>query len=468
MPRGCRGTALLASDVTEDVTEGGSSVTFFNISEIRFEDERRLIPGSARQYPQMRVLRNLPGSVQKGVDYMDQQIKVLHKEPGSCADTGGMQFTVENAGIVRAFHKSIPGYEPTPLASLGGLARYLGLAGLYVKDESFRFGLNAFKGLGGSFCLAKYIAGKLGMDIRDLDYSIIASDQTRKKIGEITFVTATDGNHGRGIAWTAKMLGQKAVVYLPKGSAQERVDNIRILGADVQVTDWNYDETVAFAWDQAEKNGWVLVQDTDREGYEEIPAWIMQGYMTLGLEAAQQLGDIRPTHIFLQAGVGAMAGSLAGFFADYYKGHKPVITIVEPDNADCMYRTALANDGLIHAVDGDLKTIMAGLACGVPCKTAWKELDRLAEYFVSMPDRVAAAGMRVLGNPMDGDPRVISGESGASTTGFVYELMRDPGLEEYRKQIGLDEDSVVLCISTEGATDRENYRHIVWDGWYAG
>ena len=409
---------------------------------------------------------------------MQETIKLVHHEKRS-AQPGSPAFTVENARAVRKFHSSIPGYAPTPLAELDALAQSLGISGMYVKDESFRFGLNAFKGLGGSFCLGRYIADHLGKekaapaitaapgkDIQVLSFAEITSEETRRKLGEITFVTATDGNHGRGVAWTAHMLGQKAVVYMPKGSVQERLENIRRLGAEAEITDVNYDDTVAFAARQAEEKGWVLIQDTAWEGYEEIPTWIMQGYMTLGLEAVEQLGGRKPTHICLQAGVGAMSGALAAFFTDYYGADKPVITIVEPNKADCIYQTALADDGRVHTVTGDLATIMAGLACGVPCTIGWNELNRCAENFASVPDWVAAKGMRILGNPAGTDRRVISGESGAVTTGFVCEVMQNESLAELRQTIGLDRNSVVLCISTEGDTDRENYRRIVWDGKY--
>ncbi|MBQ9155981.1 MAG: diaminopropionate ammonia-lyase [Eubacterium sp.] len=396
---------------------------------------------------------------------MNETIKMVHHNPK--ADQGQRTvFNQETAAVASKYHESFPGYQPTPLAALRNLAASLGIAGMYVKDESFRFGLNAFKGLGGSYCLGKYIAGKLGEDISQVDFDKITSPQTRDQVGEITFVTATDGNHGRGIAWTANMLGQKAVVYMPKGSVEERLHNIRKFGAKAEITDMNYDDTVAFASKCAEENGWVLVQDTAWEGYEEIPTWIMQGYTTLAMEAARQLGEVKPTHIFLQAGVGAMSGALAAFFADYYREAKPVITIVEPNKADCIYQTALADDGKLHVVDGDLHTIMAGLACGVPCTIGWNELNRYAENFASIPDWVAAKGMRILGNPAGDDPRVISGESGASTTGFVCEILQNASLEELKKTIGLDEKSVVLCISTEGDTDKENYRSIVWDGKY--
>ena len=422
---------------------------------------------------------------------MQETIKLVHHEKKG-ALINASPFTVKHAQTARSFHSTFPGYAPTPLAELDTLAETLGIAGMYVKDESYRFGLNAFKGLGGSYSLGCYIAKKLGKEMSEptvaaapgkemsepvssdsaggktqaISFSDITSEETRRKLGEITFVTATDGNHGRGVAWTAHMLGQKAVVYMPKGSVQERLENIRRLGAEAEITDMNYDDTVAFAARQAEEKGWILIQDTAWEGYEEIPTWIMQGYMTLGLEAVEQLGGRKPTHIFLQAGVGAMSGALAAFFTDYYGADKPVITIVEPNKADCIYQTALADDGRVHTVTGDLATIMAGLACGVPCTIGWNELNRCAENFASVPDWVAAKGMRILGNPAGTDRRVISGESGAVTTGFVCEVMQNESLAELRQTIGLDRNSVVLCISTEGDTDRENYRRIVWDGKY--
>ena len=161
-----------------------------------------------------------------------------------------------------------------------------------------------------------------------------------------------------------------------------------------------------------------------------------------------------------------MAGAVTGFFADYYGEHKPIITIIEPTNADCMFKTAKAHDGEIHSVTGSLSTIMAGLACGVPCSIAWELLEAHAENYISMPDYVAANGMRVLGSPIGSDERVISGESGASTSGFVYELMTNDSLGQVREELNIGKDSRVLCFSTEGATDRENYRRVVWEGKY--
>ena len=348
------------------------------------------------------------------------------------------------------------------------MAGRLGVAQIYVKDESQRFGLNAFKALGGSYCIGKYIAGRLGMNIEEVSYEMLSGEKTRARLGTMTFVTATDGNHGRGIAWTANILGHKSVVYMPKGSARERLDNIQALGANASITEFNYDDAVRFASDEAERNGWIFVQDTAWPGYESIPGWIMEGYTTMGHEIATQLGGEIPTHILLQAGVGAMAGAMTGFFADYYKNElRPRIVIAEPDKADCIYRTAAAGDGKIHAVSGALDTMMAGLACGEPCTLAWDILKAYGDHFISVPDTIAANGMRILGNPLPGDPRIISGESGAVTAGLIAEIMQNEALKDLRKALALDKDSHILCISTEGDTDKENYRRIVWGGHYS-
>lgn len=397
---------------------------------------------------------------------MNECFKAVHYERKTGPDLYPVKrFGPENAKKVRSFHASFPEYTVTPLAKLDNLAKTLGVANVYVKDESYRFGLNAFKVLGGSYTIGNYLAQKLGKDISELPFNVLSSEEVRKQIGEVTFVTATDGNHGRGIAWTANRLGQKSVVYMPKGSALERLNNIKALGADASITDLNYDDAVRLANSNAEKYGWVMVQDTAWEGYEDIPGWIMEGYTTMAAEAVEQLGGVKPTHIFLQAGVGAMSGGITGFFADLYGDEdRPIITIVEPNKADCIYRSAEANDGKPHFVKGDMNTIMAGLACGEPCTIGWNVLRDHADNFVSMPDYVAAEGMRVLGNPLPGDDRVISGESGAATLGFVAEVMRNESLDWLRKQLKLDENSRILCFSTEGDTDKENYRRIVWDG----
>ncbi|PWL54664.1 diaminopropionate ammonia-lyase [Clostridium cadaveris] len=373
--------------------------------------------------------------------------------------------SLEHAKKVQNFHASFPVYEFTPLAEMKNTAKDMGLGNVYIKDESYRFGLNAFKVLGGSYSIGNYLANKLGENISDLPYEKLISDEIRERLGEITFITATDGNHGRGVAWTAKQLRQKSVVYMPKGSSKERLKNIQAEGAEASITDLNYDEAVRLAFSEAQKKGWVMVQDTAWEGYEDIPTWIIQGYGTMGYEAYTQLNE-KPTHIFLQAGVGSFAGAITGFFSSIYGEERPIITIVEPNKADCVFRTADANDGKLHFVTGDMDTLMAGLACGEPCSIGWEILRDYADNFISCPDYAAAQGMRILGNPSHGDSKVISGESGASAFGCVAEIMRNPELKEIKEKLKLDENSKVLLFSTEGDTDGESYKSIVWDGKY--
>lgn len=374
----------------------------------------------------------------------------------------------EEVGKAIKFHKSFDQYTVTPLANLDNLANYIGLSGIYVKDESYRFGLNAFKVLGGSFAMGKYLASKLDRDISKLGYKELISEDIKKELGDITFATATDGNHGRGVAWTANKLNQKSVVYMPKGSSITRLKNIRAEGATASITEVNYDDAVRLATDYANQNNGVVIQDTAWEGYEEIPAWIMQGYGTMALESIEQLKEKkieRPTHIFLQAGVGSFAGAIQGVFASIYGDDCPTTVVVESNLADCLYKSAKA--GEMKSVGGDMQTIMAGLACGEPNTIAWEILKNHSAAFVSCPDWVAANGMRILGNPIKGDDRVVSGESGAVTAGLLFEIMTNPEYAQMKEDLKLDENSKVLLFSTEGDTDPEVYKEIVWQGAYS-
>ncbi len=370
--------------------------------------------------------------------------------------------SLENVDKARAFHKSFPQYSVTPLANLSNMAEFLGLKSLFVKDESYRFGLNAFKVLGGSFAMARYIADELNKDVSEVDYNYLTSEKLKNEFGQATFFTATDGNHGRGVAWAANRLGQKAVVLMPKGTVKSRFDNIAKEGAKVTIEDVNYDECVRMANNLAEQTEHgVMVQDTAWDGYEKIPAWIMQGYGTMASEAAEQITDI-PTHIFIQAGVGSLAGAVQGYFANLYKDNPPKVVVIEAQVADCLYQSAKAGDGKIRFVDGDLQTIMAGLACGEPNTISFDILKNHSAFFVSCPDWVAEKGMRILAAPIKGDAQVTSGESGAVGMGLIYTLMTNPEYEELKNKIGLDENSSVLMFSTEGDTDPENYKKIVW------
>jgi diaminopropionate ammonia-lyase len=375
-----------------------------------------------------------------------------------------------NSRRVRKFHQSIPNYQPTPLRSLNNLAKRFNVAKIWVKDESFRFGLNAFKVLGGSYAIGFYLSKKLGVDISDLSFELLKSKEYKEKIGNLTFVTATDGNHGRGVAWSAKELEQKSVVFMPKGTSSFRVNNIKKEDADVIVTSENYDATVKIAADTAAENNMILIQDTAWDGYVKIPTWIMQGYSTLIDEVLEQLkkqGESTPTHVFLQAGVGSLAAAIQGYLADKFGKDRPLTIIIEPHNAACLYKSVNIGDNKPHSVEGSLLTIMAGLACGKPNIIAWNVLRDYADFFISCPDEIAAKGMRILGNPISNDPKIISGESGAVGLGLLIELLENTSYSDFKKKIDLSEEARILIFSTEGDTDPDHYRKVVWDGKYS-
>ena len=373
-----------------------------------------------------------------------------------------------NVEAARKFHASFPQYSITPLAHLKELAALLGLKEVFIKDESYRFGLNAFKVLGGSFAMGRHIAKATGRSISELTYEKLTSPELKKELGEVTFFSATDGNHGRGVAWSANRLGQKSVILMPKGSAKMRLENILKEGAKATIEEHNYDECVRMAAKLANDTpGGIMVQDTAWPGYEEIPAWIMQGYGTMAMEADEQMEAEAlnpPTHVIVQAGVGSLAGAVVGYFANKYPNNPPIFIVVEADQADCLYRSALAGDGAPHIVDGDMQTIMAGLACGEPNTSSWEILKDKVSIFVSCPDWVAARGMRILAAPLKGDTPVVSGESGAVPAGLLATVMMDDDMSELRAAAGLNENSRVLMFSTEGDTDKENYKRVVWEG----
>ena len=376
--------------------------------------------------------------------------------------------SLEEAEKARAFHKSFPQYDRTPLTALEHMAEFLGLGRLYVKDESYRFGLNAFKVLGGSYAMARFIAKETGRDVSELPYSVLTSEELKKEFGQATFFTATDGNHGRGVAWAANRLGQRAVVHMPKGTTKARLENIAKEGAQVDIQELNYDDCVRLAArEAAETPRGVIVQDTAWEGYEEIPSWIMEGYGTMAMEAGEQLmeaGEQRPTHVFVQAGVGSLAGAVVGYFANLYADNPPIFVVVEAQAADCLYQGAKAGDGAIRTVGGDMETIMAGLACGEPNTISWDILKNHVKVFISLPDWAAAQGMRMLAAPIKGDAPVTSGESGAAPFGALAAIMTMKEYADLKAAIGLNETSRVLVFSTEGDTDPERYKNIVWKG----
>lgn len=374
-------------------------------------------------------------------------------------------FTSEQVNRVTAFHHTYEKFKNTPLRNLQALASLLGVQNIMVKDESYRFDLNAFKVLGGVYAIGQYVANILGRNIEDLSFEQLKSPEVKKQLGDLTFISTTDGNHGRGVAWAARELGFKARIYMPAGSAEERLQNIKNEGAYAEMTTMNYDDTVRYTAKLAQDNGWVIIQDTMWEGYEEIPLWIMQGYTTLVKEVVDQL-EKAPSHVFLQAGVGSFAGAVVAYLKQSYTQEITFI-LVEPYAANCFYESFKQGAPHYVTVGGEMQTIMAGLACGEPNPMAWEILKTYTKIGICCHETVAATGMRVLGNAIGTDARIVAGESGAAPFGCFYELMTNEHYALLRDTLQINEHSRVLFFNTEGDTDVENYRNIMWHGGYA-
>ena len=364
---------------------------------------------------------------------------------GGQVDTSDYSFAATEP--IRKLHTSFDVYNETPLIEL---KNFKGVRSVYVKDESQRFGLKAFKGLGGVWAIYTVISRELDLSNPTLEELF----QHRDELSAMTFITTTDGNHGKGVSWAAGLFGCKSFVYMPRGTVEVRAQAIRDAGsATVEITDMTYDDCVKFTARLAEEKHWHLIQDTSWAGYEDIPAQIMLGYSTLAYEALRQMNYQRPTHIFLQAGVGSMAGAIAAVFAEVFKDNPPRITIVEPTEVACFYETMRVGDGQIHSATGNGQTMMAGLNCATPCELAWKILRRYAADAATITDDVAADAMRTLA-----ENGIISGESGCA--GFA---LANAALDssELRRALELDADAIIFVINTEGDTDPDNYKKIL-------
>ena len=337
------------------------------------------------------------------------------------------------------------GYSPTCLYSLTSIAEELGVAEIWVKDESTRFGLASFKALGGSYAVSRVLE-------RELSLAEGAGDPR-----SVTVVCATDGNHGRSVAWGAQKCGCRCVIYVPAHVTERRAQEIASFGAEVVRLKGNYDEAVVQVANDADANGWQVVSDTSYEGYQEIPSWVMQGYALMVEEAFSQLPETNwPTHIFIQGGVGGLAASVCGHLWESYGSKRPVITVVEPIEADCLYRSA--QSGLPESASGSLETIMGGLSCGEISSLAWKILRPGIDAFMTVDDSRVGPWMRRLAEGRDNESPIVAGESGV--TGLIG-LEAVSAEEMLRKHLKLDHRSQVMIFSTEGATDPETYRDIV-------
>ncbi len=322
------------------------------------------------------------------------------------------------------------GYCPTPLLDLQQLAERLGVARVILKDESSRFGLGSFKALGGAYAVERL-------------YRVLGG-------GKPTFACATDGNHGRSVAWGAQRLGCDCVVYLHAGVTAAREEAIQALGARIKRVQGNYDDSVRKVAEDATQRGWAIVSDTSWEGYEAVARDVMQGYSVM-LHELEQQGAGLPTHVFVQGGVGGLAAAVLAHFWEMAGAQRPKLTIVEPDAAACLMASARA--GEMTAVRGELDTIMAGLACGEPSLVAWRLLHAGADAFMTVSDCEAIESMRLLASM-----GVVAGESGAAGLAGALAVAQDA---DASSRLGIDRSSTVLLLNTEGATDPQLYQSLV-------
>jgi len=382
-------------------------------------------------------------TLEKGWSYVE------NKRAGRAEGTPPDYLTAEVANTVRRFHQGIKGYKTTPLVALEQFANELNIGGIYVKDLSSVLGLDSFKVLGASYAVFRLLCKTLSLNEETASFADLRSIPKDK----FTFVTATDGNFGKAVAWVAHQLRQKTIVYVPHNMIMRRRNAIETFGAKVlepKGEDKSFDGAMHELSSYLGKDSYLVVSDTSWEGYAEIPRNVMQGYLTMCDEAAEQLSSLglrKPSHIFVQAGCGGLAASIVGYYNSLFGNDRPISIIVEPTTAACLLQSARIGKWAKVKL-GD--TIMAGLSCGEPSILAWPVLHNYAHHFVAMPDDVALYGMRVLADPKPPDKAIISGETGAAGMGCLTHILK--ANPDFAKKLGITRSSTILLFNTEGAT----------------
>ncbi|GMV58861.1 MAG: hypothetical protein AMXMBFR72_19630 [Betaproteobacteria bacterium] len=368
--------------------------------------------------------------------------------------------TLNQAGFDAAYAEisSWPGYAATPLVRLDGLARALGLARIDYKDERGRFGLKSFKALGGAYAVANVLKQRVAAATgrKDIASKQLLSGGFADLVRGATVTCATDGNHGRSVAWGAQLFGCRCVIFVHEHVSQGRRDAIARYGAEVREVKGNYDDAVRHAAATAAANGWTVVSDTSYPGYRDIPLDVMHGYGVLAHEIARQSNDEPPTHVFAQAGVGALAAAICASFWLRWGPKRPYFAVVEPTHADCVYRSLEAGRPVV--VGGDLDTVMAGLACGEVSELAWEILHGGANAAVAVDDAYALEAVRTLARPAAGDAPIVAGETGGAGLAALLAARDYPDI---RRTLALDAKSRVLLLGSEGDTDPAIYREVV-------
>ena len=348
------------------------------------------------------------------------------------------------------------GYAPTPLVSLCALAARIGVSEVLYKDEGPRFGLGSFKALGGSYAaqrvLQREVARRTGKDVSLED---IRLGRYKAECAAITLVSATDGNHGRSLAWGCQRFGAPCRIYIHAEVSEGRAQAMRDLGAEVIRIEGDYDDSVALAKSKAEENGWFVVSDTSWPGYSQPPRDVMSGYGVMTEEICEAL-ERAPTHVFLQGGVGGLAAGVIAGLRQYWGADAPRVIIVEPELAACLFESAKAGTATRVAIDEE--TLMAGLSCGEPSELAWEILAEEASDFLTIPENIVGPSVRLLAQPLGDDPAVEAGESAIAGLAALIAARQDVGLAA---KLGLDAGSRVLLIGSEGVTDPAIFKMIM-------
>ncbi|KAA1183081.1 diaminopropionate ammonia-lyase [Rhizobium tropici] len=377
-----------------------------------------------------------------------------HRKPLEATDAEVLG--VDAAKTVEHFLHHREGHKATPLVTLPELSKQLGVASISMKDEGLRLGLGSFKALGGSYAVIRLVLEEASKRLdREVDIAELQNDAVKEIASRMTVACATDGNHGRSVAMGAQLVGAKCSIFVHSGVSKERIAAIARYGADMIRVDGNYDDSIHEAARVAEEKNWITVSDTSWPGYERIPGFVMQGYTALLTEALRQMPEL-PTHVFVQAGVGGIAATVAGHFSVLFGDKRPFFTVIDPSRAACLYESARAGHPV--KVDHAECTVMAMLECYEPSLVAWRILSHAADAFMTVEDDDAVEAMKLLANPVGSDPAVVAGESGGVGLAALAKIAAD---ENLRRQIGLDANSRVFLINTEGATDPKLYAELV-------
>jgi diaminopropionate ammonia-lyase len=353
------------------------------------------------------------------------------------------------------FHRRLPGYEETPLVDAPKLAGALGVGKVFVKDESSRLGLPAFKVLGASWAVYRALEERLGEDFGDWE-EIWELEEHLEPSLPLSLVAATDGNHGRAVARVARLLGLGAKIFVPGDMATARRKAIADEGAEVIVVDGTYDEAMERSAGEAGERA-LVISDMSWPGYERIPSWVIEGYSTMLWEIDDELqrrSEVGPDLVVVQVGVGAFAAAVARHFRRPRASPHPKLMSVEPASADCLLESVEA--GSIVSVPGPHDSIMSGLNCGKPSLVAWPTVSRGIDLHIAVNDEPAREAMRLAA-----ESGVVSGETGAAGLGGLLELMRAGGEEAARKALGVGEETRVLIFNCESATDPEAYLRLM-------